>query len=643
MTLKDDESTPAIARGAAAPLADLIELRMSRRDALKAGAAAGAFGLFGAGLGGCASTGSGSIGFQEIKHAMTSEHQVAPGYDVQVVIRWGDPLFPDAAAFDPRAQTAATQRRQFGYDNDFLAFMPLPVGSSNSERGVLCANHERCSAPLMWPGADEKTWEKLSREQCEVEMACQGHDFVEIKQERGRWQVVTDSPYNRRFTPLETPFRVGGPAAGHTRMRTHADPAGTRVIGTMNNCAGGKTPWGTVLSGEENIHNYFLGNPDQGPEASARKRYGISGKPRYVWGRYFDRFNLDKEPNEANRFGWIVEMDPYDPTSTPVKRTALGRFKHEGATCAVSHDGRVAVYSGDDERMEYVYKFVTKGRFDPANRAANRDLLDEGTLYVARFESDGSLRWLPLVHGEGPLGAANGFQSQADVLIEARRAADLLGGTPMDRPEDIEPDPRTGRVYVVMTYNERRTPQQVNAANPRARNRFGHIVEIIPPTADGKADHGATSCRWDFLLLAGDPAKPDHGARYGAGTARGSSESWLSCPDNLAFDPRGRLWITTDGQDDAVGFCDSAYAAETSGPERGVPRLFFNAPRGAEICGPEFTPDGRTLFLAIQHPAEEKDSTFDKPSTRWPDFRADMPPRPSVVAISRKGGGEVGS
>ena len=247
------------------------------------------------------------------------------------------------------------------------------------------------------------------------------------------------------------------------------------------------------------------------------------------------------------------------------------------------------------------------------------------------------MRWLPLVHGQGKLTAAEGFHSQADVMIELRRAATLAGATPMDRPEDVEAHPRTGRVYVVMTFNEQRTAAQVNPANPRANNKFGHIVEIVPPLVGGKPDHAATECEWGFFMLGGDPANPAHAARYGSPV---TANGWVAAPDNLAFDPKGRIWISTDGQDDAAGFNDSLYGAAVSGPTRGATRCFFTAPAGAEVCGPEFTPDGRTLFLAIQHPGDG--STFDKPSTRWPDFKSDLPPRSAVVAITRSDGGEIG-
>ena len=611
---------------------------ISRRTMLKGMAASGAFGLFGCATAtqGQSASGDGSapLTFAEVGRSTDDKHHVPPGYNVQVLLRQGDPIRPGAPEYNPATQTGAEQERQFGTDADFISFMPLPYGSRSSTRGLLGVNHENHRAALCFPGNPKQ----LTREQVEVQMAAVGFSIVEIAKEGNQWRVVKDSRYNRRIS-TNAPMRISGPAAGHPRMRTSADPTGTRSFGTFNNCAGGTTPWGTMLTAEENIQNYFSGDPTKGPEAGARKRFGMSGKGRYAdWGRYFDRFNLDKEPNEPNRFGWIVEIDPYDPNHTSVKRTALGRCAHECATHAVSHDGRVAIYSGDDARMEYVYKFVTEGRFDPKNREANRDLLDRGTLYAARFEANGKMRWLPLVHGQGKLTAENGFGSQADVMIELRRAGEAVGATPMDRPEDVEAHPLTGRVYVVMTFNEQRSAAQVNPANPRANNKFGHIVEIVPPLVGGKPDHTATECDWGFFMLGGDPSKPEHAARYGGPV---SANGWVAAPDNLAFDPKGRIWISTDGQDDAAGFNDALYGACVSGPNRGVTRGFFSAPAGSEVCGPEFTPDGKTLFLAIQHPGDG--STFDKPSTRWPDFRNDLPPRSSVIAITKADGGEIGS
>lgn len=608
---------------------------ISRRTMLKGMAASGALGAVGF-ISGCATPGSAGAApsFTEVPRSTGERLQVAPGYTAQVLLRQGDPIKPGAPEYNPATQTGAEQEQQFGSDPDFISFMPLPYGSNSSTRGLLGVNHENHRAAICFPGNPKQ----LTREQVEVQIAAQGFSITEIAKEGNQWRVVKDSKYNRRISG-NAPMRISGPAAGSERMKTSADPSGTRSFGTLNNCAGGTTPWGTMLTAEENIQNYFSGDAGKGPEAAARKRYAITGKGRYPdWARYFERWNLDKEPNEPNRFGWIVEIDPYDPSHTSVKRTALGRAAHECATHAVSHDNRVAIYSGDDSRMEFVYKFVTEGRFDAGNREANRDLLDKGTLYVARFEANGKMRWLPLVHGQGPLTAANGFRSQADVVIEARRAGTLLGATPMDRPEDVQPNPHTGNIYVVMTYNERRTAAQVDAANPRAENKWGHIIEIVPPRVNGKPDHAATECDWGFFIVAGDPSKADQKARYANAP---SANGWLAAPDNLAFDPRGRIWITTDGQEDAAGFNDSLYAAATSGPSRGATRCFLTAPDGAEVSGPEFTPDGKTLFLSIQHPGDG--STFDKPSTRWPDFRPDMGPRGSVLAITKSDGGEIGS
>jgi secreted PhoX family phosphatase len=626
---------------ARATIGELIELRLSRRAVLKGMAAGSGFGLFGCATLGTESMpdGSAPLTFAEVARRSDDKAYIAPGYEMQVLIRHGDPIRSGGPQFRPAQQTPAEQAQQFGSDNDFIAYMPLPRGSYSSTRGLLGVNHENARRQLIWPGLTGKDADtKMTREQMEVQMAAQGFSILEVAMIGNTWQLV-DGGYNRRIT-ARTETRAAGPAAGHSRLQTAEDPSGTRILGTFNNCAGGVTPWGTILTAEENIQFYFMGDAAKGPEAAARKRYGIGSTLRYPWGRFFDRFHLDKEPNEPNRFGWIVEIDPYDASSTPVKRTALGRFAHECATTAVSHDGRVAVYSGDDSRMEYVYKFVTDGRLNRMRPGANRDLLDRGTLYAARFEGNGKMRWLALVHGQGPLTEANGFHSQADVVIEARRAASLLGATPMDRPEDVEAHPLTGRIYVVLTYNERRKAEEVNPANPRGPNRYGHIVEIVPPLSGGRPDHTATDCDWGFFLLGGDPRKAEDRAQY-AGAV--SENGWVAAPDNVAFDPRGRIWITTDGQDDAAGFNDSLYGAAVSGPERGVTRCLFVAPTGAEVCGPAFTPDGRTLFLSVQHPGDDKGSSFEKPSTRWPDFREGVPPRSAVLAITRKDRGEIGS
>ena len=622
----------------------VLRARISRRGALKTLAVGGTLATAG-GLPGLAIAGEAgdpsSLGFKSPQRRITADHHAAPGYSAQVLIRWGDAVVAGAPPFNPLNQSADAQEKQFGYNNDFVAYLPLPVGSENSEHGLLCVNHEFTDAQLMFPGLTLRNKrDKLTREQADVELAAHGHAIIEVRREAGAWQVVKDSRYGRRLTLRSTPMKVSGPAAGHRRLRTNADPAGRRVIGTMNNCAGGVTPWGTVLVAEENFHQYFGGDPDQTGEGPNYRRYGIRGKARHPWANFFPRFNLAKEPNEPNRFGWVVEYDPYDPESVPVKRTALGRFKHEAATCMVNSDGRLVVYSGDDQRFEYLYRFVSNARVDTANREANRDLLDEGTLYVARFDADGTATWLPLVWGKGPLSAKNGFSSQADVMIETRKAADLLGATKMDRPEDVETNPVNGRVYVMLTNNTKRG--QPDPANPRRDNRYGHILEMTPPGENGKWEHAADKFNWDILLLAGDPGQRSHQARYHEDIGRYGD--WLAKPDNCCFDNRGRLWISTDQgfAQRANGIPDGMYACDVDGPGRALTKFFYAVPVDAEMCGPCFTPDNRTLFVAVQHPGQYLGSTFESPSTRWPDFSAGMPPRPSIVAITKDDGDLIG-
>lgn len=655
----EDSQNIGINHSANPAIGDVVQQRYGRRDILKgllAGSAAGVALAAGLPLGSSASAQAAAphFTFTEIAHGVDDRHHVAPGYDAEILIRWGDPVTADAPAFNVRAQNAAAQAKQFGYNNDFIGYLPLPLGSQNSDRGLLFVNHEYTSEEVMFPGigrqdSKDKLFKDMTRNLVEIEMAAHGASIVEVqKQAGGKWSLVSGSLYGRRIDGLNTSCEITGPAAGHARLKTKADPTGRRVIGMLNNCAGGLTPWGTVLTAEENFHGYFWGKLEAGhPEESNNKRYGVPGN-WYNWGQHFDRFDVTKEPNEANRFGWMVEVDPYDPESVPKKRTALGRFKHEGAAFVLNNDGRVVVYSGDDERFEYVYKFVTAKRFNPNDRRANFNLLDEGTLYVARYNVDGSVDWIPLVHGQGPLTAANGFNSQADILIETRRAADLLGATKMDRPEDIEAHPSNGRVYVMLTNNSRRKAEQIDAANPRASNEWGQVVEMVV----SNGDHAAVKCQWSLLLQAGNPADPKVGGKYHPAT---SKNGWFACPDNAAIDPQGRLWITTDqgsAWEKASGTADGVWAVETEGPNRGLSKMFFRVPIGAEMCGPCFTPDGKTLFVAVQHPATDggtkftksgKGSTFEDPATRWPDFQPDMPPRPSVVVITKKDGGLIGA
>jgi secreted PhoX family phosphatase len=630
-------------------LGDVIADRLSRRDLMRGILAVTAIGAsvsplaLAARAQGTSGGSTPNFAFQEVVAGSDERHHVADGYDADVLIRWGDKVLAEAPAFDPRRQSAEAQSRQFGYNNDYLGFIPL---DGRSHHGLLVVNHEYTNEELMFPGLGRQDgrgkFAGMTAELAGVEMMAHGGTVLEVKRTNGKWAVVEGSTYARRIT-AETEMRISGPAAGHPRMRTNADPTGTKVRGMLNNCAGATTPWGTWLTCEENINGYFWNKQaaEGLPDAKALKRYGIPGE-WYNWGQYHDRFDVAKEPNEPNRFGWVVEIDPMDPTSVPVKRTALGRFKHEGAGNIINSDGRFVVYQGDDERFDYVYKFVTEGRVDRSTRAANRDLLDKGTLHVARFDANGTGTWLPLVHGQGPLTEANGFRDQGDVVIHARLAGDLVGATKMDRPEDVEANPKTNKVYVMLTNNSRRKADQVDAANPRAENRFGHIIEITP---DG-GDHAAQTFRWEILVRCGDPSIAAVGATFNAATTK---DGWFGMPDNCAIDALGRLWIATDGNSQSrTGRSDGVWAMETEGPARGTSKLFFRCPNGAELCGPELTPDLETFFVAVQHPGEANDEdpntppgSFETPSTRWPDFADGMPPRPSIVAITRRGGGKI--
>jgi len=579
--------------------------------------------------------GTSTLSFTEIEHKLTPTHEVSPGHNVQILLRWGDALTAASPSWAPETQTAAAQKMQFGYDCDFIAFRPLPYGSNSSERGLLCVNHESARNQIMFPGFTKRKVDDVSKVHADIEIAAQGHTIVEVALENGQWAVNTNSPYNRRIT-AESEVDIAGPAVGHPRMCTRDDPNGRMILGTFANCAGGETPWGTVLTAEENIHHAFGGDPRKTSEAANHLLMGISVERYYGWHIHHPRFNVEVEPHEPNRFGWIVEIDPYSPEKRPAKRTAMGRFKHEGAGVVVNPDGRVVCYMGDDEMFQYIYKFVSRRTIDTNDRTRNWGLLDDGTLFAARFNADQTVTWLPLEVGAGPLTAANGFGSQAEVVIEARRAASLVGATPMDRPEDIEVNKVTNTVFVALTKNSRRSAENVDAANPRIRNRHGHVMEIVP--ANG-TDHAATSSRWSLLLLAGDPADAATKAQYHPGV---SSKGWLSNPDNFTVDPKGRLWISTDGAND-FGYADGLWATDVVGQGRALTKHFFSCPVGGELTGPTFTPDGTTLFCSVQHPGDTgDDSSFVTPATRWPDFKDGIPPRPSVIAIRTTSGKPIG-
>ena len=631
---------------------EVCEARFSRRGFVKAGFATTAA-LATSQLIGCGSDGSSKVqvtenkwreenphksryDFKEIEHGGDEYHHVAPDHEAAILIRWGDALFKDSPEFDPNTQTAKSQLKQFGYNNDYIGYLKLEPMRGQQARALLCVNHEYAIPGLMFPGFPEDGFKNITKEQVQITQAAVGNSIVEVGLKDGEWSVNTRSKYNRRISALDTEIEITGPVRGSSRMKTSSDKRGKTVVGTLNNCAGGMTPWGTYLTCEENFNDHFLGEvADNHPEAENHDRYNV-GTNYTNWGLHDQRFDVTKEPNEPNRFGWVVEIDPLDPESTPKKRTALGRFKHEGGECIVAKSGQLVVYMGDDQRFEYLYKFVSKDKVNLDSPRANRDLLDEGILYVAKFLEDGYLEWMPLVHDNGPLQAA--FDSQADILIEARRAADLLGATPLDRPEDVVPNKHNGKVYAMLTNNTKR--QDPNPANPRTENYFGHIIEISELDGDFASNTGY----WDILVKCGNPQVPSHQADWNTET---SKNGWFASPDNAVVDPDGRLWVTTDqgGKAFMSGTNDGLWALETDGALRGTGKMFFRVPNGAEMCGPIFSDDGETLFLAVQHPGDHGrigEVRVETATTRWPDFNENMPPRPSIVTIRKRNGGKVG-
>jgi hypothetical protein len=668
------------------PFESLLLRRLSRRDLLVVGLVGGSTAAWWPTPAPSAQPAAGARAptFQPIAGSRADAVRVPESYTSQVVVRWGDALEPGGASIDTTGLdrgallergSAALQERCFGYNCDAIGFFPL---SRDGRSGALCVNNEYTNDELIFPrrvglgreGAARLTeWSRSNPEAALLEIAAHGVSVLEIGLDAGEWHT-RGSRFSRRITGA-SPISITGPARGHALLRTKADPAGTRVLGTLANCAGGRTPWGTYLTAEENIDDYFGGYRSYRESAAAdarvvraMARWPLLELSHHGWEHTVERFDVRREPAEALRFGWIVEIDPLDPAALPKKRTALGRFSHEGASCAVAKDGRVAVYSGDDDKFEYLYKFVTRDRFDPRRREANRDLLDHGTLHVARFAADGTGEWLPLVHGQGPLTPQAGFADPGEVAIRARAAADLLGATPMDRPEDVEAGAGRGRVYVAFTKNDDRTldsksapadgrevEHRVDAANPRPANGFGHVLEMI----EDDEDVASRTFRWNVFLLAGDPQSPDarylldaaelvpgrlaRGDTYFAGQPRRRELAPIGCPDNLGLDADGNLWIVTDGAQPR-GDNNGAFAVPIEGPDRGLLRQFMSGPRGAEVCGCEFTPDGETLFLSVQHPGEG--GTLERPVSDWPDGGG-RPPRPSVVAIRKRGGGRVGS
>ncbi|RMH64684.1 MAG: PhoX family phosphatase [Cyanobacteria bacterium J003] len=618
---------------------DLLSRALSRRAVLKT-ALFGAAGLTLATLPkvGAAAT---SLEFSTIYPNTDDKITLPAGFDHGVVIRWGDALDGGENLNWNRIHQTVTEadvRRQrycFGYNCDFVGYQRTPNG-----KHLLVVNHEYTNPELMF----ERVGDRPSQWQAALQREAHGLSIVEISQNaNGGWRYVKASPQNYRITG-STPCEISGPAKGHPLLKTAADPTGRRVNGTLNNCAAGKTPWGTVLTCEENFHSYFGGSDRNLTERvkTLHGRYGLPSQRADRYGFYFyeDRFNLEKEPNEAFRFGWVVEVDPLNPNGLPIKRTALGRFRHEAATTVIAPDGRVVVYMGDDERFEYAYKFITKGKYRANNRAANLNLLDEGDLYVARFNDDLTGEWRLIARVSDNKIMPNPslpdiFQKDpALCFINTRGAADALGATKMDRPEDFEWNPVTKSVWLALTYNEKR--KDSDRANPRPENVMGHVIEIV----EQGNNPAALQFRWTLPLLCGDPTAPEKGRQlvlYGRPT--NAKVPAISAPDNFAFDRAGNVWIATDGNEASsrLGKNDGIYVLS---PGRRELKMFLSAVPGCEVCGPEFSSDYKTFFCAIQHPGEGAKSTADLP-TRWPYGDQVVVPRPSVIAVWRQDGREV--
>ncbi|MEX5213416.1 MAG: PhoX family phosphatase [Nitrospiraceae bacterium] len=581
--------------------------------------------------------------FQGVSIGNADAVTVPTGYTARVLYAWGDPIgVQGLAAGQPAfksdaSNTAEEQADQAGMNHDGMQFFPLPRGSSSSTWGLLAINHEHTDDGLLHVGGRTPwTAEKVTKAQNAL-----GVSVVEVEFRNDTWTVVRPSSFARRIT-ARTPIRLSGPVAGTDLVKTASDPDGLTVLGTLNNCASGVTPWGTYLTCEENWNGYFVNDATISDDQA---RYGLTKDGfGHQWDRYDPRFDADANPHEPNRFGWVVEIDPYDPQSMPVKRTALGRIKHEGAWVTVAPDNRIVCYMGDDENFEYIYKFVSRDAWNPDDRAVNQDLLDYGTLYVAKFNSDGTGRWLELEQGLNNLTAVNGFFTQADVLVKTRQAADRVGATKMDRPEWISSHPTTHDVYVTLTNNVQRGMAgrpEADSANPRTNNIFGHIVRWREEAGN------ATAVRfvWDVFLLCGDPTQGDVSRQ---GSLAGDI---FACPDGLRFDPRGILWIQTDMSTNAQGTGEYANFGNNQllacDVDTGTTRRFLVGPKGCEVTGVSYTPDQCTLFINIQHPGKIPGQLSDpaQPTaiSAWPDGPTGGRPRAATVVIRKNDGGLIGT
>ena len=601
----------------------VLDRAMSRRGFLGAGVAVGGAALV---LGSTALTpvralAADRFGFKAVAAGTADTVVVPEGYRWHVVTSWGDPLWSKGKAFDEQSRgDAASQALAVGDNNDGMSLF------QKDGRNILVFNNEYVNVDIIHGNRASKAPENA--DDIQKSKAAHGVTVAEIAQKDGKWDVVVDAPLNRRIT-ADTPMEITGPARGHDLLKTAADPSGTKSLGTWNNCGNGQTPWGTFLTCEENFNGFFSSSDEGFKPDADMKRYGVSPKDEgYGWRAGDERFDISKHPHEPNRAGYVVEIDPFDPTSTPKKRTALGRFKHENAELVVNGDGTVVVYLGDDERGEFLYKFVSNGKYVEGGN--NADLLEDGTLYVAKFDDKLTGQWLALTPETTGM-------SKAEICIRTRQAASKVGATTMDRPEWVAAHPNKAEVYCALTNNKNRgkktnaggdaTP--VGGPNPREANNYGQIVRWRPKGGD----HTAEAFEWDLFVIAGNPTV--HNDAY-AGSSNVNADNMFNSPDGLKFDSRGFLWIETDGnysnKKDFAGMGNNQVLV--GDPETGEIRRFMVGPKECEITGIAWSADKKTVFLGIQHPGEKGDSHF-------PGGGSSVP-RSSIVAVVREDAQPIG-
>ena len=599
----------------------VVEAALSRRGFVGGALVFGSAAALGAGaLAGVSSAQAEArrFAFSSVPIATDSSVHVPPGYRWQVVAKWGQPLFSDTPDLDSSTGGSAdTAARSFGENVDGMELFDI------AGRQIVAINNEYTNNEVQLPQNADGV--PASLEDVRKLQNSGGVSIMELQREaEGGWSIRLDSPWNRRITH-NTPMSLAGPVAGHELVRTDADPDGVMVLGTLNNCGAGRTPWGTYLTCEENFNGLFGSSDENYRLSDEMRRYGVGLQSWWGYELFDERFDVAKHPNEVNRHGWIVEIDPADPDSIPIKHTALGRFKHENAALVLASDGRVVVYMGDDERGEFLYRYVSNGVYAPG--ADGSALLDDGKLYVAKFHDDQSGEWLELTPQD------SGMESMEEVLLFARVAASRLGATTMDRPEWVAVNPLAAEAYCALTNNKNRGIkanaggdfQTVGGPNPRAENRYGQIVRWYP----NGGDHAARDFRWDLFVMAGNPVAHSD-ARAGSVNVHGGN--LFNSPDGIKFDTAGLLWIQTDGNDSNSGdFAGNGNNQMLAGdPRSGRIERFLTGPKGCEITGLTWSSDRSTMFLGIQHP--------DAP---FPDGAGKLP-RSSLIAVWREDGAPMG-